>query len=107
MAKSAMKLPNITEEKQPWGIRLLLTPFPGDPKFALMEISAQVEKPTENRKLPCIKIRFNAVPLAHQFEPTQVIVWTEALKQLTERAKELAANFKTKPNKKKKPGKPG
>lgn len=106
MAKSAMKLPNITEEKQPWGIRLLLNPFPGDAKFALMEISAQVEKPTDTRKLPCIKIRFNAVPVAHQFEPTQVTVWVEALTQLTARAKELAAGFKAKP-KKKKPGKPG
>ncbi len=91
-----LRLPSIIEEKHTWGVRLLLKPFPIDPKFAAMEIEAQVEKPDGSRRTSAIKIRFNAVPLAHQFQPTQVTVWIEALKQLTGRAQDIAGGFRKK-----------
>lgn len=110
MAKktSGIKLPQIIQENHTWGTRLLLKPFPTDANLLWMEIAAEIDKPTPQRKLPAVRYRFNAVPLAHQLNQVQLKTWMDAMEHVEAQTTKIVAAFKASPaRKKKKPGKPG
>jgi len=94
----------VIRDDQSWGTRLLLRPFPGDAQYQIMEIQADIEKPTETRKLTVMKFRFSGVPVMHPFNMGQARIWLNAIEAVADQAKEIEDAMKAK---KKSPAKRG
>lgn len=92
MAKKKLPIPSaheIVRTDQPWGSRLLLRPFPGDQQLMHLEIAAEIEKPSESRRLPQVKIRFSSVPIQTPFNMGHARVWLKAVQALVDATKPI------------------
>jgi len=93
--KAVPAFPSLERDDQEWGTRLLLRPFPGD-DYRMMEVQADIEKPTEARKLTVVKIRFTGVPMQHPFNAAQARIWLHAVQTVADQAKAIEDEFKKK-----------
>ena len=98
MAKKSLspEFPTLVREDQEWGTRLVLKPFPGDTNFMAMYIQADIEKPTEQRRLGSVKIRFTSVPTMMPFNLGQTRIWLAALEAVYNAAKTVEQSIRPK-----------
>jgi hypothetical protein len=89
----------IEREKTQWGVRLISKPFTH--ANTDMYIQADISKPRPNHS-PEIKFYFSGTTAVRPLRPTDVIVWREHLKAISDAARSEAAKMKERPEAKRK-----
>lgn len=85
-------VPEISEEKTAWGVRLTVKPFP-DPQLSGLEISVEVTEPKPGRS-PDIRTRFTAPPPSVMLRAADMKAWLGRMTEIQTRANAIADDMR-------------